>query len=212
MKNITRFVTAVAICLSGWAVVPFVSLPNLAIGWERFAEAYGEIFLDGLETGDTSMWSRTVPLFGKMVFSKADSDEYYQAWFRGDRAILDADPGSTHEILAGWSGTGVPIFGVDARLLDGAVSLRSRVQLDDNSWVTSQWRKVPQPTGLIEIEWRQGREATQDGALFVAVDDRLLLWQVDLDNDLEALMYVGILHYEDYPVLLDMSAVNGELD
>ena len=40
MKSTVRFVTAVTICLSGWALMPFVDLPNVAFGWERFADAY----------------------------------------------------------------------------------------------------------------------------------------------------------------------------
>jgi len=43
MKSLLRFVSAVAICFSGWALAPFVGLPTEAFGWERFADAYSLI-------------------------------------------------------------------------------------------------------------------------------------------------------------------------
>ena len=43
MKSLIRFGFAVAICLSGWALAPFVGLPTEAFGWERFADAYSLI-------------------------------------------------------------------------------------------------------------------------------------------------------------------------
>jgi hypothetical protein len=43
MKSLIRFGIAVAICLSGWALAPFVDLPKEAFGWERYADAYSLI-------------------------------------------------------------------------------------------------------------------------------------------------------------------------
>ena len=59
--------------------------------------------------------------------------------------------------------------------------------------------------------WGKTRLGTSE-ALFVAVDDRLILWHVDLDNDVETLKYVGILHYEGYPVLRDIATLEGVFD
>jgi hypothetical protein len=43
MRDFIRFTVAVGICLSGWALVPFVDLPNVAFGWERYADTYNLI-------------------------------------------------------------------------------------------------------------------------------------------------------------------------
>jgi hypothetical protein len=43
MRSFIRFGIAVAICLSGWALAPFVELPREAFGWERYADAYSLI-------------------------------------------------------------------------------------------------------------------------------------------------------------------------
>ena len=61
MNKFFRAVIAISICLSAWALLPFATLPTQAFGWELFAEAYGEIFSDGFESGDTSAWSNAVP-------------------------------------------------------------------------------------------------------------------------------------------------------
>ncbi len=43
MKSLIRFGAALAICLSGWALAPFVDLPKVAFGWEQYADAYSLI-------------------------------------------------------------------------------------------------------------------------------------------------------------------------
>ncbi len=43
MKSLIRFGIAVGICLSGWALAPFVDLPRVAFGWEQYADAYSLI-------------------------------------------------------------------------------------------------------------------------------------------------------------------------
>ena len=43
MRGLIRFAVALSVCLSGWALAPFVSLPNEAFGWERYADAYSLI-------------------------------------------------------------------------------------------------------------------------------------------------------------------------
>lgn len=211
MTSALRFIGAVAICLSGWALLPFVALPNLAIGWERFADAYGEIFLDSFESGDTSAWSFTMPPMVEMVFIATDNADDYRAWFRGDAGLLEDDPGYAYEMLSGWSANGVRIFGLEARLVDGTVSLRSRVRRDDGTWAESRWAEIREQGGFVEVEWRRAREATNDGVLYVAVNDRLLLWHADLDNDLEALEHIGILQYQGVPVLLEVTPAHDDM-
>lgn len=43
MKSLIRFAIALGVCLSGWALAPFVELPRQAFGWENYADAYSLI-------------------------------------------------------------------------------------------------------------------------------------------------------------------------
>lgn len=205
MNRTYRFVVALIVVLSGWALVPLVALPNQAIGWELFANAYSEVFLDGFESGDTSWWSQTVPPASKMVFLDSNSGDSFRAWLLGDRSILTQNPNTPVTLLVGMSSDGNALFGVDARLSDDLVYLRLRARADDGSETETPWRAISETSGFIEVEWRRAHGSNRDGELVVAVNDRLMLWLVDLNNHSEDLGSIGFLHFRGKPVLRDVT-------
>ena len=205
MKSTYRFVAALVIVLSGWALVPLVALPNQTIGWELFADAYSEVFLDGFESGDMSWWSRTVPTGSKMVFVDSNSDDSFRAWLLGDRRILTQNPETPVTVLVGMSNDGNALFSVDARLSDDLVYLRVRARADDGSETETPWRAISETSGFIEVEWRRAQRGSRDGELIVAVNDHLMLWLVDLNNHSKDLGSIGFLHFSGEPVLRDLT-------
>jgi len=205
MNSTYRFVAAAAIVLSGWALVPLVALPNQAIGWELFADAYSEIFSDDFESGNTVAWSRTVPSDSKMVFFDSTSNDSFRAWLLGDRSILTKNPDTPVTVLVGMSRYSIVLFSVEARLSDGVVLLRGRARRDDGTETVTPWREIYETSGFIEVEWRRAQRANWDGELIVAVNDHLMLWLVDLNNHTEDLESIGFLYFEGEPVLEDVT-------
>ncbi len=205
MNRTSRFVVALIVVLSGWALVPLVALPNQAIGWELFADAYSEVFQDGFESGDTTWWSQTVPPASKMVFLDSNSDDSFRAWLLGDRSILTQNPNTPVTVLVGVSSEGSALFSVDARLSDGLVYLRVRARADGGAETETPWRAISETSGFIEVEWRRAHGSNRDGELVVAVNDHLMLWLVDLNNPNEDLETIGFLHFQGEPVLHDVT-------
>ena len=189
MKTFLRAAIAIIICLSGWALLPFATLPTQAFGWELFAGAYGEIFSDDLETGDTSRWSRAQ---GELEsYDALDADEF-QMTFRIDDSTWHRDGRNIVTMATGLSDKGVPTFKVEARRMGYAIQVRARAVSEPNVWAESPWREIEQPYESIEIVWRRALPVTEDGLLYLSVDDDLLLWLVDLDNSVMPLRKIEI--------------------
>lgn len=179
MKKFLRAVLAITICLSGWALLPLASMPTQAFGWELFAGAYGEIFGDGFETGDTSRWTRAVRELD--FFAATDVDDFAMT-FRIDDTKWGSDGRHIVTLATAVSEKGVPVFKIEARRHGFTMQLRGRAASEPNVWAESPWRSVDEPYESIEILWRRALPVTEDGLLYISVDDDLLLWLVDLDN------------------------------
>lgn len=179
MNKFFRAVIAISICLSGWALLPFATLPTQAFGWELFAEAYGEIFSDGFDVGGTSNWDRVV---GEVGTLQPESTDDLVMTLRIDGANWDSKDSGVVALVTGVSDKGIPTFKIEARRLGRQFEVRARATSEPNVWAESQWRLVDERYGLLEIEWRRAMEETEDGFLYVSVDGDLLLWLVDLDN------------------------------
>ncbi|MDH3403735.1 MAG: hypothetical protein OES32_05800 [Acidobacteriota bacterium] len=179
MKKTLRALLALSICISGWALVPFASLPTQAFGWEMWAEAYGEIFSDGFETGDTSRWSHVVG--GFQDFAVASSDEFLMS-FRLDGSNWAAKDGEPVPVASGLTDRDIPSFTLEARRRGSTFDVRARAVSEANVWAESPWRSVGSRYGALELEWRRAYEDAADGLLYLSVDGDLLLWLVDLDN------------------------------
>lgn len=209
MARTFRFFAALAICLSGWALVPFTSLHSEEFGWEQFAEAYGEIFSDTFETGDVSRWDRTIPAEGGFDVFPAGFEHSYELAFQLDRELLRERKGGAVPVLAGLARGAEPIFLLEARLRGKGIELRGAARRDDGTWADTPWRRIGETYGALQLEWRRAYEGADDGLLYLSVDDRLLIWLVDLDNDEAALHEVGVYAEDERTSLVDLSGGPG---
>lgn len=179
MKKLLRTLIALSICLSGWALVPVVSLPAQSFSWELFADAYGEIFSDGFESGETDSWSNVV---GQIQSWDADSSEDLLLSFLINDASWPTRSEEPIVLASGVSDRGAPTFILEGRRMGGQFGVRGRAVSQPNVWVESPWRELDQSDGMIELEWRRAHEQVEDGLLYLSVGGHLLLWLVDLDN------------------------------
>lgn len=205
MARTLRFFAALAICLSGWALVPFTSLHSEEFGWEQFAEAYGDIFLDDFETGDVSRWDRTIPGQGEYEAFNAAWEHAYVLDFRIDPELTRERKGGALPVLAGLARGAEPVFLVEARMRGRGLELKGAMRRDDGSWVETPWRRVGNDYGALQVEWRRAYEGADDGLLYLSVDGRLLAWLVDVDNDGASLSQVGVYAAGERLALVDLS-------
>lgn len=179
MNKTLKALLALSICLSGWALVPFTSLPAEAFGWEMWAEAYGEIFSDDFETGDLSRWTRVVGGIQNVPVASADD---FSMSFRIDGSNWEAKDMEIVALTSGLTDRDVPNFTLEARRRGRHFDVRARAVREANVWAESPWRTIPPRYAALELEWRRAFDGTEDGLLYLSVDDELLLWLVDLDN------------------------------
>lgn len=179
MKKTLKALLALSICLSGWALVPFASLPAEAFGWEMWAEAYGEIFNDGFESGNMSRWSRVV---GGVQNLPVESPDDFRMSFRIDGSNWEAKDMEIVTLTSGLTDRDVPNFTLEARRRGRHFDVRVRAVREANVWAESPWRTVEARYEALELEWRRAFDGTEDGLFYLSVDDELLLWLVDLDN------------------------------
>jgi hypothetical protein len=179
MKKTLRALLALSICLSGWALVPFASLPAEAFGWEMWAEAYGEIFSDGFETGDMSRWTRVI---GGIQNVPVQSPDDFRMSFRIDGSNWEAKDREIVTLTSGLTDRDIPSFTLEARRRGRHFDVRARAVREANVWAESPWRTIRTRYQALELEWRRAFDGSEDGLLYLSVDDDLLLWLVDLDN------------------------------
>ena len=208
MTKFLKAVIALTICLAGWALVPLASLPAQAFSWELFAEAYGEIFSDGFESGDTTSWSNVV---GEVVNFQADDSSDFEMAFRIDGSNWNGKRGESVTLVTGTSDKKVPVFKIEARRNGHAFEIRARAVSEPNVWAESPWREVDEFYGAIEIEWRRALDRTEDGLLYVSIDDDLTLWLVDLDNSSLPLRQLQMTYLDSRPVAPALSGTFGPL-
>jgi len=209
MKKLLRAAIAISICLSGWALVPLTSLPAQAFGWELFAEAYGEIFSDNFETGDSSRWDTVV---GEIQNFQADDASEFEMALRIDGSNWNSKQKKPMTIATGVSDKRVPAFKLEARRRGPLFELRARAVSEPNVWAESRWRVVDEDYGSIHVEWRRALEETEDGLLYVSVDDDLLIWLVDLDNSSLPLRQIQLAYLGSEPVVQTLSGTLRPMD
>ena len=209
MRKPLRAVLGVTACLSGWALVPFVSLPLQAFGWENFAGAYAPVFGDGFETGDTSRWSLVVG--GIVVYEVSDPDEFSMS-FRIGSARAGLRENQIMRLASGLSERRVPTFVLEARRHDARLEVRARAMSASNVWVESPWRAVDADNSKLTVEWRRSLEQTEDGLLYVSVDDDLRIWLVDLDNWLLPLRTLEVPQFDRTPAIYGIAGTLGAVD
>ena len=197
MKKLLKTLVALSICLSGWALVPVVTLPAQSFSWELFADAYGEIFSDGFESGNTDNWSNVV---GQIQPLNADSSEDLLLSFRLNDQSWPVGSRETVILAAGVSDRGAPTFILEGRRIGSQFAIRGRAVSQPNVWVESPWRELDHET--IELEWRRAHEQVEDGLLYLSVGGDLLLWLVDLDNRHLPLRQIHLRVYDGTPAII----------
>lgn len=196
-----RLLAALAICLSGWALMPFVSLSKELFDWEGLVGVYDVmIFEDGFEDGSTDRWSSQEP--GEIEMVELDEPAgFFRRATSIDAAALPETPFPGRDVLVGFAPSGGKIFALRLRSLDGSLEAKGRVRRDDGVWVESAWTPLGDAARSFEIDWRQALARTGDGALFVSAGGDLIFWLTDLDNDRAALASFGVLSVHGRPLL-----------
>lgn len=195
-----RLLAALAICLSGWALMPFVSLSKELFDWEGLVGVYDVIFEDDFEDGRASRWSGSFP--GEFEIVELDEPAgFFQRATAIDDAALPEAPFAAVEVLVGFSPAGGKTFSLRLRSLDETVEIQGSVRRDDGVWVESAWVRLADPARPLEIDWRRALAETGDGALFVSAGGDLLLWLTDLDNDRGYVASYGVLSRNGRPLL-----------
>lgn len=176
-----RLLAALAICLSGWALLPFVSFSRELFDWEHVSGVY-KIFGDGVETGDTSAWSQTIPTPPLRIPVPKTEEQLVRRYLVDFQLLRQMTTDNALEILAALSHDGQDVFALEARFESPTWTLRARARRNDGSWSLTDWREVDSSSARLELDWRRALENTRDGHLYVSLDDDLILWLVDLDN------------------------------
>ncbi|MEO8196260.1 MAG: Calx-beta domain-containing protein [Thermoanaerobaculia bacterium] len=132
------------------------------------------IFIDGFETGDTSLWSVSVPLtfeaYATVDVAAGDSE----AGFGYDFAAVQSG-----EVLAPASiafvtdGAGKPLFLIAARRTDANGSLELTLEVVGGG--RSSWVAVGEVGQQVRIEWSVA-DQNNLGHVAVSLDGRLALW------------------------------------
>ncbi len=197
-----RFVAAVVICLSGTALLPFISLNTGSFGWQAFADAY-IVFRNSFDfqgqVGELP-WSDVQPP-PRMQFSPVSDPEEYAGSFELDPAIAKALTAEPTEILMLAGDALEPIFGIEARHSEGRYEIRAKAVEDDGSASYSDWRELTDLVTPLDVEWTRALQSTRDGSLYLSQAGNLLVWVVDLDNDQAAAIERGVREFAGQPVL-----------
>ena len=205
MARFFKFVLVLAVCLSGWAILPFVSLPASALGWQRYAEAYGTIFHDDMESGDLSAWDVVVGAFrsaepasdGELVIRFAMNELPNRIYKAKSMVLLD---GVTRD--------GLPLFTLQASYRPGGYQLRLSTLDDRYRWTDTSWRWLSRhEVETLSLEWRRSGAGLSDGSLYLSANGRLVLWLADLDNDSLPLLEVRQYLFEHHEPIRDLSGV-----
>jgi len=175
-----RLISALILCLSGLALLPFDVLPSRVFGWEQMAGVYDMIFADGFEVGNTKAWKEAA-LENLRVFPTHDQVAFRQD-YRLDRDLVSRFAGKGVILVAGFTGTGDPVFSAEARSTERGLEVRLGAALDGGRWLETEWQ-VLEGGPLLGVEWQQGHSLARDGFLYLSIDGELTAWLTDLDND-----------------------------
>lgn len=201
MNRWMRFLAALGICLSGWALIPFASLPQQAFGWELYAGAYKLIFADDLESGTTSNWDQVV---GEVIIHGLGETDSYDLLFQIDPTFWRDRKPAEMVVLDGLSTAETMLFSMALRPAPGGFDVRLTAARD-GSKVRTPWRRVPADVGSLRLEWRRAFAGGDDGYLYLSVDDRLRAWLVDLGNSKLALSSVAVHQLNGRSPLVDLT-------
>ena len=198
-----RFVATLVICLSGTALLPFVSLNTGSFGWQAFADAY-VVFTNSFDYEDSMIgeapWSSFYPP-ERMQFSPASDPERFSASYQIDQAIAQALTQEPTEILVGFAQARTPIFAVEARRTNAQYQIRAKAIEDDGASSYSAWSDLSDLSTPLEIEWTRALPTTRDGSLYLSQHGDLLAWIVDLDNDQAVAVEMGLREFAGQPLL-----------
>ncbi len=207
MKQHLKSLATMALCLLGWALVPFTSLPTEVFGWELYADAYGDIFDDDFESGDLSAWSRVQGAIELVSIHQSGS---FDATFRLHDGLWQDKEDSVRSLLVGRSVERLPVFNLETRRHDGHLQLRIRAFNEQVISSETPWRNVSRRYDTVRIEWQRSHPEATDGLLYLSIDGDLFLWLVDLDNSLLPLEYAELALLENTARSLEFSG--GSLD
>ena len=200
-----RFVAAVVICLSGTALLPFISLSTGSFGWQAFADAY-IVFRNSFDfqgqLGEAP-WTEIYP-HPRMQFSAVGDPEAFAASFQVDETIAQALTEEPTEILLVVGTSHDSLFAVEARQISGQYQIRATAIEDDGAQAYSSWRQFSVFSAPLDVEWTRALPTTRDGSLYVSQGGDLLAWVVDLDNDQAAAFQQGIREFSGQPVLREL--------
>lgn len=205
MNRWMRFLAALGICLSGWALIPFASFPRQAFGWELYAGAYTLIFQDGFESGSTANWDRVVGEVLQLPTTETDS---YDFFFRLDAQFWRGRKAGEMVVLEGLTTEGGVAFSLAVRPAPGGVDARLTASRD-GSKVKSAWRRVPADATSLRLEWRRAFPGGDDGYLYLSVEDRLRAWLVDLENSGTSIGSIAIHSVDGSTPLVDLTGLYG---
>jgi hypothetical protein len=200
-----RFVAAIVICLSGTALLPFISLNTGSFGWQAFADAY-IVFRNSFDfqgqVGELP-WSDIQPP-PRMQFGPVSDPEEYAGSYQLDATIAAALTAEPTEILLLAGNALKPILGVEARRTEGRYEIRVKAIEDDGSASYSDWRELSDLASPLEVEWTRALPTTRDGSLYLSQAGDLLAWVVDLDNDQAVAIERGVREFAGQPLLREL--------
>ncbi|HTG32602.1 MAG TPA: carboxypeptidase regulatory-like domain-containing protein [Thermoanaerobaculia bacterium] len=155
-----------------------------------------KIFLDGFETGDTSLWSFRQPA-GLSVALVLPVQNQASLSFSYDFGQLQAIPNLAPSIIAGTlDAQGRTVFTVEARRNGPSAALELRLVAADGK---GSWQEVAQQLQDVRIEWRATTPGGNNGTLSLALEGRSALWLDGLTGFTGRPATLLILHPERKP-------------
>ena len=155
-----------------------------------------KIFLDGFETGDTSLWSFRQPA-GLSVALVLPVQSQASLSFSYDFGLLQAIPNLAPSIIAGTlDAQGRTVFTVEARRNGPSEALELRLVAAGGK---GSWQEVAQRLQDVRIEWRATTPGGNNGTLTLALEGRSALWLDGLTGFTGRPATLLILHPERKP-------------
>ncbi len=210
MKSVYRFGIALTICLSGWALIPFVDLPRVAFGWEQFADAYTLLHRSLIpaaavtEGAEGSFFQTDVDINNTAV----DIDVLYEFWWL-PRGAENSEP-MRSEVFTLPGGQGVRIENVLGEIFGlqpdevGAVIIAA-----DSDRVIAMSRTYNIPADKIAGTFGQALPAVPAGALIPFGETRRIIF---MNENADFRANLGCVNGTDAPVeiSIDLYNANGE--
>jgi uncharacterized repeat protein (TIGR01451 family) len=159
-----------------------------------------KIFLDGFETGDTSLWSFREPA-GLAVALILPVQNPASLGFSYDFGQLQAIATLEPSIIAATlDAQGRTVFAIEARRNGPSAALELRLVVTDGEAVRKgSWQEVAQRLQEVRLEWRSTTPGGNNGTLSLALEGRSALWLDGLTGFTGQPATLLILHPERKP-------------